>query len=114
MPDASGQLHWLAGPDLYLMLGLVALTMLIIWGLPKLTTAVPASLVAILTITLLVQGLGLETRTVVDFVRGMTGDAGASLAGSLPAFHLPEVPWNLATLQIVLPYAVILASVGLT
>lgn len=113
VPDASGQLHWLGGPELYLMLGLVALTMLIIWGLPKLTTAIPASLVAILTITLLVQGLGLETRTVIDFVRGMTGETGASLAGSLPAFHLPDVPWNLETLQIVLPYAVILASVGL-
>ncbi|MCK6262106.1 SulP family inorganic anion transporter [Vibrio sp. ZSDE26] len=112
-PDASGALSWLPQGEMMLMLGLVALTMAIIHFLPKLTTAVPSSLVAIVTVTLLVLGLGLETNTVVDFLRTMSGDANATLAGSLPTFAIPMVPFNLETLQIILPYAIILAAIGL-
>ena len=110
-PD--GQLHWMEGLPLYTMLGLVAATMAVIHFLPKLTRAVPASLVAIVGVTLAVQGLGLSTPTVVDFLRDMSGDPEASLAGGLPQFAIPGVPHTLETLRIVLPYAVILAAVGL-
>lgn len=113
VPDGEGGLQWLQGEQLYLMLGLVALTMGIIWGLPRLTTAVPASLVAIASVTLLVLGLDLETRTVIDFVRGMSGDTNATLAGNLPSFAFPEVPLTFETLRIILPYSVILAAIGL-
>ncbi len=112
-PDLSGTLTWLPQGQMLLMLGLVALTMSIIHFLPKLTTAVPSSLVAIVSVTLLVQGLDLETRTVVDFLRTMSGDINATLAGSLPTFSVPVVPFTLETLQIILPYAIILAAIGL-
>jgi SulP family sulfate permease len=53
----DGLLHLIDGWSLVIMLGLVGLTMAIIWLLPKLTTAIPASLVAIITVTLLAVGL---------------------------------------------------------
>ncbi|HBF73148.1 MAG TPA: sodium-independent anion transporter, partial [Alteromonas australica] len=98
------------------MLGLVALTMAIIYLLPKLTTAVPASLVAIITVTALVHGLDLEARTVIDFVRDLLPaeqKASATLAGELPSFAIPMVPFNWDTLMIILPTSVILCLVGL-
>ncbi|MBT8440429.1 MAG: sodium-independent anion transporter, partial [Gammaproteobacteria bacterium] len=64
--DADGNLTWLTGNTMFIMLGLVALTMSIIHFLPKLTSAVPASLAAIVTITLLVIGLAPDARTVQD------------------------------------------------
>ncbi len=100
--DASG--HWLAGNALYILLGLVVLTMLIIWGLPKLTKAVPASLAAILTIFGLVSFLNIDTKTVGDI---------ASIQGGFPPFHLPAVPLEWATLVLIFPYAAIVAGVGL-
>lgn len=112
-PDINGVLTWLPQDQMMLMLGLVALTMAIIYFLPKITTAVPSSLVAIVTVTALVVGLDLETRTVVDFLRSMSGNEAATLAGSLPTFSIPSVPFTLETLQIILPYAVILAAIGL-
>ncbi|GLQ71769.1 sodium-independent anion transporter [Vibrio sp. vnigr-6D03] len=112
-PDLEGALTWLPGDQMMLMLGLVALTMAIIHFLPKFTTAVPSSLVAIVTVTGLVVGLDLETRTVVDFLRTMSGDEAATLAGSLPTFSIPSVPVSFETLQIILPYAIILAAIGL-
>jgi SulP family sulfate permease len=112
-PDVNGVLTWLPTTELILMLGLVAVTMGIIHFLPKLTTAVPSSLVAIVFVTLVVQILGLETQTVVDFLRAMSGDASATLAGTLPSFSVPAVPFDLETLKIILPYAIILAAIGL-
>lgn len=100
----DGVAHWLEGSALYLMLGLVALTMAIAHFLPRLTTAVPASLAAITAVSLLVIGLDLETRTVGDL---------ASIAGGLPQFAFPAVPLNLETLRIILPYSLILAAIGL-
>lgn len=113
MPQIDGTLNWLPGDQMLLMLGLVALTMAIIFFLPKLTTAVPSSLAAIVIVTLLVQGLNLDTRTVVDFLRTMSNDASATLAGTLPDFSIPQVPFNLETFKIILPYAAILAAIGL-
>jgi SulP family sulfate permease len=95
---------WLAGNSLYLMLGLVLLTMFIIWGLPKITKAVPSSLAAILTIFGVVAFFGLDTRTVGDI---------ASIQGSFPPFHIPMVPFTMETLLIIFPYAGIMAGVGL-
>ncbi len=110
-PD--GETVWLSGEPLWLMLGLVALTMAIIQFLPRLTSAVPSSLAAIVTITLLVIGLDLETRSVVDVLREMSGDPSASIAGGLPEFRIPSVPLTWGTLEIILPYSLILAGVGL-
>ena len=110
----AGELEWLQGSALYTMLALVLLTMLIIHFLPKLTTAVPSTLAAIVVVTLLVYFIpALEVRTVVDFLRSMTGDENATVAGSLPTFALPMVPFSMETLGIILPYSLILAAVGL-
>lgn len=100
--DASGA--WLTGQSLLILLGLVLLTMLIIWGLPKITKVFPASLAAILTIFGLVTVLGIDTKTVGDM---------ASIKGGFPPFHIPSVPFNLETLTIIFPYAAIVAAVGL-
>ncbi len=96
--------NWLTGSTLLLFSGLVLLTMLVIWGLPKISKAVPASLVAILLVFGLVLGFGLDTRTIGDI---------ASIKGGFPPFHIPSVPISLNTLQIIFPYAAIVAGVGL-
>ncbi len=100
--DPSGS--WMTGTPLYVLLGLVLLTMLIIWGLPKITKAIPASLVAILTVFGLVMAFGINTHTVGDI---------ASIQGGFPPFHLPNVPFTFETLSIIFPYAAIMAAVGL-
>ena len=100
--DVSGA--WLNGTSLYILLGLVALTMLIIWGLPKLTKVIPASLTAILVIFGIVWGFGIDTKTVGDM---------ASIQGGFPPFHIPNIPLNMATFMLILPYSVIVAGVGL-
>ena len=79
-PDlVTGALAWMTGTPLLLMIGLVLLTMLIIWGLPKITKVVPASLTAIVVVSGIVLGLNLETKTVGDI---------ASISGGFPPFHL--------------------------
>jgi len=113
VPDAEGVLTWLPQGQLMLMMGLVLLTMAIIQFLPKLTTAIPSSLAAIVTVTLMVVCLDLDTRTVLDFLKSMSGDENATIAGSLPSFSIPAVAFNLETLYIILPYSLILAAVGL-
>lgn len=104
VPDANQQLQWMSGASLYIMLGLIALTMLIIHFLPRFTKAIPAPLAAIATISAIVIGFDLNARTVGEM---------ASIAGGLPSFAIPNVPWNLETLQIIFPYALILATIGL-
>ncbi|HAS46985.1 MAG TPA: sodium-independent anion transporter [Microscillaceae bacterium] len=95
---------WLTGNSLMIFMGLVLLSMLIIWGLPKLTKAVPSSLVAILTIFGIVILAGIDTTTVGDK---------ASIQGGFPPFHIPAIPFNFETLQVIFPYALIVAGVGL-
>ncbi|MFT4526257.1 MAG: SulP family sulfate permease [Bacteroidia bacterium] len=95
---------WLTGTPLYIILGLVLVTMLIIWGLPKLSKAIPASLVAIVSVFGLVVALDIDTKTVGDI---------ASIQGGFPPFHIPVIPFDFATLQLILPYAAIVAGVGL-
>lgn len=95
---------WLTGQSLYILLALVILTMLIIWGLPKLTRGFPASLVAIISVFGMVYFFGIETKTVGDI---------ASIEGGFPPFHLPDIPLSLETLTLIFPYALIVAGVGL-
>ncbi|NGZ84831.1 SulP family inorganic anion transporter [Duganella aceris] len=99
---ADGQ--WLHGSNLLWMCGLVVLTMLVVYLLPRLTRSVPPALVAIVGVGLLSEGLRLPARTLGDM---------AHIAGGLPVFALPSVPFNLETLHIVLPYALLMAVVGL-
>ena len=100
--DASG--NWLEGSALYLLLGLVALTMLIIHFLPKLTKVVPSSLAAILIIFGLVTFFNLDTRTVGDI---------ASIKGGFLPFHIPAIDWSFESLKLIAPYSLIIAGVGL-
>ena len=95
---------WLAGAQLYWMLGLVAATMAIIWLMPKVTKVIPAPLAGIGVVAALVIGFGIDVPLVGDM---------ASIQGGLPAFHIPTVPLNWETFEIILPYAVILAAIGL-
>ena len=114
--NAAGEWEWMSGSALYVMVGLIALTMAIIFLLPKLTKAVPASLVAIVTVTLIVTFSDIEARTVIDYVRDMLPveqRESASLAGELPSFSIPMVPFSLETFYIILPTSIILALVGL-
>ncbi len=96
--------EWLFGGPLALMLALVALTMAIIWVVPKVTKAIPAPLAGIGIVAAIVILFGLDVPRVGDM---------ASIEGGLPSFHIPMVPLNLETLEIILPYAFILAAIGL-
>ena len=104
MQDSILDVAWLQGKELYSLVALVVLTMLIINLLPRLTTAVPSSLVAIVVVSGLVLGLDIDTKIVGDV---------ASIQGGLPSFHIPAVPFTFETLFIVFPYAIILAAIGL-
>lgn len=95
---------WLQGNALYLMLGLVFLTMAISFFLPKLTTAFPASLAGIIVVSLIVIGFGLDTLVVKDM---------SSIKGGLPSLINITIPLNLDTLMFIAPFSFILAAVGL-
>ena len=101
----NGQAEWLSGSPFLIMAGLVALTIGIIVFFPKITKAIPASLVAIIVVFAVVFLFNIDTKQVMDI---------ASISGSLPPFHIPEIPFTLETLQIILPYGLIMAAVGLT
>ncbi|MEO1239273.1 MAG: SulP family inorganic anion transporter [Pseudomonadota bacterium] len=96
--------EWLSGTPLAIMLVLVVATMAIIWGMPKLTTKVPAPLAGIAIIAVIVIAFDLPVPRVGDM---------ASIQGGLPLFHIPSVPLNWETFEIILPYALILAAIGL-
>ncbi|NRA87887.1 MAG: SulP family inorganic anion transporter [Rhizobiales bacterium] len=95
---------WLEGNALYLMLGLVWLAMMIMVIMPKFTKVIPAPLVAILAVSLLAIFGNLDVLTVGDV---------APVGGGLPQFHIPMVDLSLDTLMIIVPYALILAAIGL-
>ena len=101
----NGNVTWLSGEPLMIMAGLVALTIAIVYIFPKISKAVPPSLVAIIVVFLLVLGFGIHTKTVSDI---------ASVSGGFPPFHIPGIPLNFDTLQLIFPYALIMAGVGLT
>ena len=104
VPGADGAPVWMTGWPLAIMLGLVVLTMAVIWALPKLTTAIPAPLAGIAVVAAIVIGFDIGVPRVGDL---------ASIEGGLPMFHLPMVPLTLETLKIILPYSFILALIGL-
>ncbi|MCU7800789.1 MAG: SulP family inorganic anion transporter [gamma proteobacterium symbiont of Lucinoma myriamae] len=109
-PQDSNALVWMEGTLLWTMMGLIALTMLIIHFLPKYTKAIPAPLAGILVVSTLVIVFGLPARTVGDI---------ASIAGGFPEFHIPMIPMSsmsdiMDTLIIIMPYSLAFAAIGLT
>jgi len=95
---------WLDSGAMWLMIGLVLLSMLIIWGLPKLTRYVPSSLAAIVIVSAIVIGFGIDTKTVGDI---------ASIQGGFPTPSVPSIPFTWDTFLLIFPYALIVAGVGL-
>lgn len=102
--SVDGVKEWLSGNAFTIFTSLILLTIVIIHYLPKLTASFPAALAAIIVVSLLAIGLDLDTVTVGDL---------ASIEGGLPGFHIPVVPYTFETLVIILPYAFILAAIGL-
>ena len=102
--NSLGDSVWITGNTLVYSVGFVILTMSVIWLLPKITKALPATLVAILLTTGLVLAFKIDIPSVGDL---------ASVKGGLPNFLIPNVPLNLETLKIIFPYAFILAAIGL-
>ena len=111
----GGEKIWLEGQNLYMMIGLVGLTMLIMWGLPKLkaTKKLPEALIAILVVAGIVIFSNLDVATVGSFIRDGGGEG---LKGGFPVPVLDtfsKIPMNLDTFWFILPYAGILAAIGL-
>lgn len=103
IPTLNG-FDWMSGTALYVMVGLTALTILIVYLFPKISKAIPSSLVAIFVIYGLVTLTGIDTKKVIDI---------ATVKGSFPSFHIPEIPFTFETLKIIFPYSLVMASVGL-
>ncbi|MBD0779458.1 SulP family inorganic anion transporter [Maribacter sp. ANRC-HE7] len=99
----------LTGASMYTMLGLTFLTMLIIWGVPKLTKAIPSSLLAIVVVSAIVIGFNVDTLTVADTMK-----EGQTIQGGFPPLSIPNIPFTLETLKIIFPFSLIVAVVGLT
>ena len=95
---------WLSGMPLILMLSLVIISSLIMYFMPKFTKKVPSGLVAIIIVTLINLIFNFHTKTIGDI---------ASISAGLPSFHIPMVPITMESIGIVLPYAILMASVGL-
>ena len=100
----DGITSWLPMGEMGVMLSLVAVTMAVICMLPRLAKRFPAALAGILVVSALVIFARIPTTTVGDL---------SSISGVFPLFSLPDVPFNLETLEIILPYALILAGIGL-
>ncbi len=96
--------EWLDAKSIWLMVGLVLLSMLIIWGLPKITKYVPSALAAIVIVSAIVIGFGIDTKTVGDI---------ASIEGGFPMPSMPSIPFTWDTFMLIFPYALIVAGVGL-
>ena len=101
----NGQIEWLTGTPMLVMGSLTALTIVIVKGFPKITKAIPASLAAIIIVFAVVVLLGIDTKQVKDI---------ASISGTFPPFHVPNFPLNWETFQIIFPFGLIMAAVGLT
>jgi len=104
----KGTSQLLESTEFLTMLGFVLLTMLIIWGLPKITKVVPSSLVAILIVSGIVIGFNIDTTTVAD-----TLNEGESIKGGFPPFTFPNIDFSWANIKIIMPYAFIMAGVGI-
>ena len=106
----KSQGEWLQGVSLYTMMGLVAVTMLIMIFLPMLTKKIPAALTAIVVVSLVVIFGELETETVRSFI---VANGGEGIKAGLPSFQFPLISLSLETLFFITPYALILAAIGL-
>ncbi len=108
--------HLLPALDLVFMGGMIALTMAISFFLPRLTKAVPATLMGIVTVTLLallLKKFGIhESRNVLDFVQGMDPTK-ETIAAGFPRFAFPDMPFSWANIKMILPYSALAAAVGL-
>ena len=102
--DDAGEISWMTGEPLVLMLALVMTTMFVIWGAPKLVRSIPAPLLGIAIVSFIVIAFNIEVPRVGDL---------ASIKGGLPEFAIPQVPFTWDTLWIILPYSLIMAAVGL-
>lgn len=102
--NADGTKSWLLEDTMLIIVALIVLTIAIIQILPKLTSSFPPALAAIIVVSLITLGINLDTTTVGDL---------ASIQGGFPSFHIPQVPINFETFKIILPYAFILAAIGL-
>ena len=96
--------QWMQGESLYTMMVLVGVTLLLVYFIPKIYKALPTTLIAIAILFAIVHGFNIETKTVKDI---------ASISGSFPPFHIPQIPFTLQTLEVIFPYAAIMAGVGL-
>lgn len=101
---SNGVSTWMEGSALLIMAGLTVLTIAIVLLFPKITKAVPSSLVAIIIVFAIAYFFNIDTKRVIDI---------ASVSGSLPSFHIPDVPFTIETLKIIFPYASVMAGVGL-
>lgn len=101
----NGQVAWLTGTPFMIMFGLVTLTIAIVLVFPRITKVIPSSLVAIIIVFAVVLLFNIDTKQVEDI---------ASVSGGLPPFHVPNFPMNFETFQIIFPFALIMAAVGLT
>ncbi|EMQ95402.1 SulP family inorganic anion transporter [Xanthomarina gelatinilytica] len=113
MTYEDGKEVWMHGPKLWTMIGLVALTMGIMFGLPKVTKKLPEALIAILVVSAIVIFGNLDVATVGSFIRDGGGEG---LKGGLPSFQTDifnKVPFTWETLKFIGPYALILAAIGL-
>lgn len=109
----NGEKVWMHGTQLWTMIGLVAFTMGIMFGLPKITKKLPEALIAILVVSAIVIFGKLDVATVGSFIRDGGGEG---LKGGLPQFQwdiFSNVPFNLETIKFIFPYALILAAIGL-
>lgn len=103
--EVNGQMEWLTGEPMMIMAGLVALTIAITYLLPRYFKAIPSSLMAIIVVFAIVLIFNIDTKTVGDI---------SPISGSLPPFHIPQIPINWDTFMIILPYGAVVAAVGLT
>jgi SulP family sulfate permease len=101
---------WLQGEAMYTMLGLIALTLAVLFAVPKIHSKAPGALISILVVTAVVVFAGIDTSTVLSFIQQ---NGGEGVKAGLPTFAIPSVPFNLITLKFIMPYAVILAAIGL-
>ncbi|MDO5849440.1 MAG: SulP family inorganic anion transporter [Methanobrevibacter sp.] len=95
---------WISGMPLAIMIVFIVLSMLIVYLFPKISKKVPSALMAILGVSIISSVFGISTKTLGDI---------ASISGGLPVFHIPQVPLTFEAFMIVLPYAILMAAVGL-
>ena len=102
--EVNGETVWLQGPELYTMAGLVTLTLITVLLASKFLKKIPSALLGIIVVFAVTLIFQIPTKSIKDI---------ADISGGFPAFHIPAVPFSWDTLITILPYAGIMASVGL-